>query len=98
MRAKRQLSVAVLAEKERVLISPRTNAALAAAKARGGLLLRNLTSDPISPLANPCCNSVLACLGFNRKNHVSAFSDFCNSVGMRWSYSIPPTCRLPIIR
>jgi hypothetical protein len=39
MRAKRQLSVAVLAEKERALISTRT-------KTRGGLLLRNLTSEP----------------------------------------------------
>lgn len=46
MRAKRQLSVAALAEKERALISARTRAALAAAKARGGLLLRNLTSEP----------------------------------------------------
>jgi hypothetical protein len=34
MCAKRQLSVAVLAEKERALISSRTKAALAAAKAR----------------------------------------------------------------
>jgi hypothetical protein len=46
MRAKRQRSVAALAEKERALISTRTDAALAAAKARGRLLLRNLTSEP----------------------------------------------------
>ncbi len=46
MRPKRQLNVAALAEKARALISTRTKAVLAAAKARGGLLPRNLTSEP----------------------------------------------------
>ncbi len=46
MRVKRQLGVTALAEKERALISTRTKAALAAAEARGGLPLRNLTCEP----------------------------------------------------